>query len=60
MAEIRRMITETEGWLAAARRSASPPGHPRRFLEFEAFACRVRLEALRQALCAAERDAPDG
>lgn len=54
MARIKLMIAETETELQWARSHASPPGHPRRFLEFEAFACHVRLKALRDALAAVE------
>lgn len=50
MAELRRMIAETETALLEARAQASPPGHPRRFLEADAFAASVRLTALRDAL----------
>lgn len=55
MAEIKRLIAETERDLAAARSAASPPGHPRRFLEFDALIARVRLQALREALAAVSR-----
>lgn len=49
MDALRRLIREAEAELAAAKASASPPGHPRRFLEFDAFAAATRLKALRDA-----------
>lgn len=56
MEALRRLIREAEHDLAAARASESPPGHPRRFLEFDAFAAATRLKALRDA----ERAIRDG
>lgn len=55
MSELRRMIVSAENDLRQAKAQASPPGHPRRFIEFDAFAAFVRLDALRAALAAIER-----
>jgi hypothetical protein len=56
MAEIRRMIVETEADLRHARAVASPSGSPKRFIEFDAFAAHVRLRALNDALAAVIRE----
>ena len=56
MAELRRMIFEAQADLRHAKAAASLPEHPRRFLEVDAFAAKVRLIALLDALRAVSAD----
>ena len=55
MSELIKMLAEAEAELRDAKAAASPPDHPRRFLEFDAFAAAIRLRALCDAAEALQR-----